>query len=93
MNIKIENMIDLRLRCVELALEFYKDNKSCDTGNIKHCAKFFESYILCDSELPKSPMSMDRVIYETMLKMINDNKETNDAIEKIKETLANNKNE
>ena len=36
---------------------------------------------------------MDRVIYETMLKMINDNKETNEAIEKLKETLANNKNE
>ena len=90
---KIENMIDLRLRCVELALEFYKDNKSCDTGQIKKCAKNFESFILGDSELPKSPMSMDRVIYETMVKMINDNKETNDAIEKIKETLANHKNE
>lgn len=89
---KIENMIDLRLRCVELALEFYKDNQGFDTGQIKHCAQFFESFILGDSELPKSPMSMDRVIYETMVKMINDNKETNDAIEKIKETLANNKN-
>ena len=90
---KIENMIDLRLRCVELALEFYKDNKDCDTGQIKHCAQNFESFILGDSELPKSPISMDRVIYETMVKLINDNKETNDAIEKIKETLANNKNE
>ena len=90
---KIENMIDLRLRCVELALEFYKDNNGIDIEQIKHCAKFFESLILGDSELPKSPMSMDRVIYETMVKMINDNKETNDAIEKLKETLANNKNE
>lgn len=90
---KIENMIDLRFRCVELALEFYKDNQSCDTGQIKSCAQKFESFILGDSELPKSPISMDRVIYETMLKLINDNKETNDAIEKIKETLANNKNE
>lgn len=90
---KIENMIDLRLRCVELALEFYKDNKSCDTKQVKSCAQNFASFILGDSELPKSPMSMDRVIYETMVKLINDNKETNDAIEKIKETLANNKSE
>lgn len=90
---KIENMIDLRLRCVELAFEWYKDIKGCSIGQIKNCAKSLESFILGDSELPKSPMNMDRVIYETMLKMINDNKETNDAIEKIKETLANNKSE
>lgn len=91
--VKIENMIDLRLQCLELALDYYKNNTSCDTGDIKRCAAIFESYILGDSELPKSPMNMDRVIYETMLKIIDNNKETNAAIEKLKETLANNKNE
>lgn len=90
---KIENMIDLRLRCVELALEFYKDNKSCDTGNIKHCAKNFESFILGDSELPKSPMNMDRVFYETMLEMVEKNKANDEIIEKFKEKLASEKNE
>lgn len=93
MGIKIENMIDLRLRCVELAFEFYKENNCVGTKEIKQCADILSSFILGDSELPKSPMNMDRVIYETMVKMINDNKETNDAIEKLKETLANNKNE
>lgn len=90
---RIENMIDLRLRCVELALEFYKDNKSCDTGQIRHCAKNFESFILGDSELPKSPMNMDRVFYETMLKMVEKNKSNDEIIEKFKEKLASDKNE
>lgn len=90
---KIENMIDLRLQCVAFALEFYKNNEKIGTDDIKDCAKIFASFILGDSELPKSPMSMDRVIYETMVNMINDNKETNNAIEKIKETLANHKSE
>lgn len=90
---KIDNMIDLRLRCVELALEFYKDNKGCDTGQIKHCANFFESFILGDSELPKSPMNMDRVFYETMLDMVEKNKANDEIIEKFKEKLAIDKNE
>lgn len=90
---KIENMIDLRLRCVELALEFYKDNKSCDTGHIRYCAKNFESYILGDSELPKSPMNMDRVLYETMLKIMENNDYNGKELEKLKETLANSKQE
>lgn len=93
MGIKIENMIDLRLRCVELALEFYKDNKSCDTGQIRHCAKNFESFILGDSELPNSPMNMDRVFYETILEMVEKNKENDEIIEKLKEKLASDKNE
>lgn len=90
---KIENMIDLRLRCVELALEFYKDNKGCDTGHIKRCAQNFESFILGDSELPKSPISMDRVFYETMLEMVEKNKANDEIIEKFKEKLASDKNE
>jgi hypothetical protein len=89
----IENRIDLRLRCVELALDFYKDLKMYGSQDVMDVAKKFELFILGDSELPEYPMSMDRVLYETMLKIMNDNDYNGKELEKIKETLANSKQE
>ena len=86
-------MIDLRLRCVELALEFYRENNCVGTKEIKECADILSSFILGDSELPKSPMNMDRVFYETMLEMVEKNKANDEIIEKLKEKLASDKNE
>ena len=89
----IENRIDLRLRCVELALEFYKNNEEIGTDDIKECAEVFASFILGDSEIPEYPISMERVLYETMLKIMNDNDYNGKELEKLKETLANSKQE
>ena len=57
---KIENMIDLRLKCVAFALEFYKNNERIGTDDIKDCANIFASFILGDSNLPKSPINMNK---------------------------------
>ena len=91
--VQIENMIDLRLQCVAFALEFYKNNENIGTDDIKECAKIFASFILGDSELPEYSMSMDRVLYETMLKIMNDNDYNGKELEKLKEILANSKQE
>lgn len=95
---KIENMIDLRLRCVELALEFYKDSKNCDTGHLKHCAKNFESYILGDSELPKVPIDTNKLLLDFISKNNNEKEQAFEEpkyyegeLKKMREMLANSK--
>ncbi len=90
---KIENMIDLRLRCLELALDFYEDGRNYSTKDIKDCAENFASFILGDSELPKSPISLNDIINNYALKMVNDSEKQKVELEKLKETLANSKQE
>lgn len=93
---KIENMIDLRSFCLEQAIKIkceYKKVGCAITKDLISLACEYEKYILGGVEIPKFPINVDRVIYETMLKMIDENKEANAAIEKIKETLANSEKE
>lgn len=93
---KIENMIDLRAFCLEQAVKIkceYKKAGGVVSETPTALASEYEKYILGGSEISKVPVSMDMVIYETMLKIINENKETNDTLEKLKETLANSKKE
>lgn len=55
MNIKIDNMVDLRAFCLEQAVkircEYIKSDKLTSLSTIE-LAKAFEQYILGDSKLP-----------------------------------------
>lgn len=74
MNIKIDNMVDLRAFCLEQAI---KSKEYAHRSSIS-VAKDYEDYILGGVTLPDQPFNSDKLLYDTMTEMIK-NKEENDV--------------
>ena len=78
MNIKIDNMIDLRAFCLEQAVkircEYIKGDKLTSQTTVG-MAKTFEAYILGDAKLPDQPFNTDKLLYDTMTDMIKNREE------------------
>lgn len=81
MNIKIDNMVDLRAFCLEQAIKIKSEYKRAGdritTSSIK-LAMDYEAYILGGANLPNQPFNSDKLLYDTMAEMIK-NKEENDV--------------
>ena len=72
MNIKIDNMVDLRAFCLELAVqgqEYPHRQSIC-------VAREYEEYILGGISLPDQPFNTDQLLYDTMTDIIK-NKDEN----------------
>ena len=66
MNIKIDNMIDLRAFCLEQAIK----SKEYPHHSCISIAKEYEEYILGGISLPDQPFNTDKLLYDTMAEMI-----------------------
>lgn len=92
MNIKIDNMVDLRAFCLEQAVKMKGSNfKECK--NTMEMVVIFEKYILGDAKLPETPSSFDNVLQKYMENLVDQGKKNDEFIEKITKELSNNKNE
>lgn len=92
MNVKIDNMVDLRAFCLEQAVKM----KSANFGECKNTMEMvvvFEKYILGNSKLPETPSSFDNVLHEYMVSLVDQGKKNDEFIEKITKELAKDKNE
>lgn len=73
MNIKIDNMVDLRAFClgqsVKIRCEYINSGKLTSLSTIE-LAKAFEQYILGDAKLPNQAFNTDKLLYDTMTDMI-----------------------
>jgi hypothetical protein len=73
MNIKIDNMIDLRAFCLEQAIkikgEHVRANDRLTTSTVS-LAKDYEAYILGSANLTDQPFNSDKLLYDTMTEMI-----------------------
>jgi hypothetical protein len=81
MNIKIDNMVDLRAFCLEQAIKIKSEYKKSGDEMIKspiQLAIDYEAYILGGVSLPGQPFNTDKLLYDTMTEMIK-NKEENDV--------------
>lgn len=79
MNIKIDNMVDLRAFCLEQAVKIKSEYKKAgDSITISpiQLAKDYEAYILGNACLPDQPFNSDKLLYDTMTDIIK-NKEEN----------------
>lgn len=74
MNNKIDNMVDLRAFCLEMAV----NGQEHPHRSFISIAKDYEGYILGGSKLPDQPFNSDKLLYDTMTEMIK-NKEGNDV--------------
>lgn len=79
MNIKIDNMVDLRAFCLEQAVkikgEYARANDRLLSSTVS-IAKDYEAYILGNASLPDQPFNTDKLLYDTMTDIIK-NKEEN----------------
>lgn len=66
MNIKIDNMVDLRAFCLELAV----NGQEYPHKSFISMAKEYEEYILGGANLPDQPFNSDKLLYETMTEII-----------------------
>lgn len=92
MNIKIDNMVDLRAFCLEQAVKM----KSSNFGECKNTMEMvvvFEKYILGNAKLPETPSSFDNVLREYMVSLVDQRKKNDEFIEKMTKELAKDKNE
>ena len=71
MNIKIDNMIDLRAFCLEQAIK----GQEYPHKSFISMAKEYEEYILGDVSLPNQPFNTDKLLYDTMTDMIKNKEE------------------
>lgn len=81
MNIKIDNMVDLRAFCLEQAIKIKSEYKRAGDRITKspiQLAIDYEAYILGGVSLPNQPFNTDKLLYDTMTEMIK-NKEENDV--------------
>lgn len=73
MNIKIDNMVDLRAFClgqsVKIRCEYINSGKLTSLSTIE-LAKAFEQYVLGDAKLPNQAFNTDKLLYDTMTDMI-----------------------
>ena len=91
MNIKIDNMVDLRAFCLEQAVKI--KCADMDTKNVLTMAGWYEEYVLGKAELPETPSSFDNVLREYMVSLVDQGKKNDEFIEKITTKLAKDKNE
>lgn len=92
MNIKIDNMVDLRAFCLEQAVKMKSANfKECK--NTMEMVIVFEKYILGGAKLPEKPSSFDNVLQKYMETLVDQGKKNDEFIEKITKELAKDKNE
>lgn len=85
MNIKIDNMIDLRAFCLEQAVALksaYETSGNKQPNNAIQIARYMEQYILQNCTLPDQPFNSDKLLYDTMTDMIK-NKGENDVKKRI----------
>lgn len=66
MYIKIDNMIDLRAFCLEMAV----NGQEHPHRSFISIAKVYEDYILGGVTLPDQPFNSDKLLYDTMTEMI-----------------------
>lgn len=92
MNIKIDNMVDLRAFCLEQAVKMKSSNFD-ECKNTMEIVEVFEQYILGKAELPETPSSFDNVLREYMVSLVDKGKKNDEFIEKITKELAKDKNE
>lgn len=79
MNIKIDNMVDLRAFCLEQAVKIKSEYKKAGDRITKspiQLAIDYESYILGGVSLPNQPFNSDKLLYDTMTDIIK-NKDEN----------------
>lgn len=79
MNIKIDNMVDLRAFCLEQAIKIKSEYKRADdriTQSPIQLAMDYEAYILGNASLPDQPFNSNKLLYDTMTDIIK-NKEEN----------------
>lgn len=73
MNIKIDNMVDLRAFCLEQAIkikgEYARANDRLTSSTVS-LAKDYEAYILGSANLPDQPFNSDKLLYDTMTEII-----------------------
>lgn len=78
MNIKIDNMVDLRAFCLEQAIkikgEYVRANDRIIASTVS-LAKDYEEYILGGVSLPDQPFNSDKLLYDTMKDMIKNKEE------------------
>jgi hypothetical protein len=77
MNIKIDNMVDLRAFCLEQAIKInceYKKAGSSITKSPIQLAIDYEAYILGGVSLPNHPFNSNKILYDTMTEMIKNKK-------------------
>lgn len=92
MNIKIDNMVDLRAFCLEQAVKMKSANfKECK--NTMEMVIVFEKYILGNAKLPETPSSFDNVLQEYMVSLVDQGKKNEEFIEKMTKELAKDKSE
>lgn len=80
MNIKIDNMVDLRAFCLEQAIKIKSEYKKAGNTLIKtpiQLATEYEKYILGSVDLPNQPFNSDKLLYDTITDILK-NKENND---------------
>lgn len=80
MNIKIDNMVDLRAFCLEQAIKIkseYKKAGDIITETPIQLAIDYEAYILGGVSLPSQPFNSDKLLYDTMTDIIKNKEERN----------------
>lgn len=78
MNIKLDNMIDLRAFCLEQAIKIKSEYKRAGDNipwSTTQLAEEYETYILGGVSLPDQPFNSDKLLYDTMTEMIKDKEE------------------
>lgn len=78
MNIKIDNMADLRAFRLEQAIKIKSEYKRAGdriTASPIQLAKDYEAYILGDASLPNKSFNSDKLLYDTMTYMIKNKEE------------------
>ena len=69
MNIKLDNKVDLRAFCLEQAVNLALTERN--TEQVIADAKAFEEYITNGQNIPEQNFSTEKLLYETLCKMVN----------------------
>ena len=88
--VKVENMIDLRVKCLEFAFKFKEEyEKEYSLHGIMDCAKSFEDYILKDSKLPDVPFNFDKEMCEHLVNLSLANNQSDKVMNDLHERFRN----
>ena len=74
MDIKIDNMVDLRAFCLEQAVKMKSSNFD-ECKNPMEIVVVFEKYILGNVKLPETPSSFDNLLKKMTKELANDKSE------------------
>lgn len=81
-NFKIESMVELRAFAITKAAEFLQGG-GWDKEMLYETANIIAEYIKGNAELPEVTISPDKVLYDYITKMIEENKKADKMIDEI----------